>query len=119
MSGKGDKQIKAQVSWQTYSDNWDNAFSRTFKRKIDKVLKSDAKKVIKEINNNERKGNMDKVFGTSTCELIAEQLLEEDKAVCGRIEKAATVELIESRIKKDIEDTIYSCIKKAADTQKQ
>ena len=52
MSGKGDKRIKAQVSRQTYSDNWDNAFSRTFKRKINKVLESDAKKVIKELNKN-------------------------------------------------------------------
>ena len=52
MSGKGDKQIKAQVSWQTYSDNWDAAFSQTFKRKIAKTLKADANKVIKEINNN-------------------------------------------------------------------
>ena len=25
MSGKGDKQIKAQVPWQQYSDNWDKA----------------------------------------------------------------------------------------------
>ena len=52
MSGKGDKQIKAQVNWQTYSDNWDNAFSQTFKRKIDKVLKSDANKVIRGLNKN-------------------------------------------------------------------
>ena len=27
MSGKGDKQIKAQVPWQTYSSNWDMAFT--------------------------------------------------------------------------------------------
>ncbi|MCK5665351.1 MAG: hypothetical protein KAI17_17810 [Thiotrichaceae bacterium] len=44
------KQIKFQVSQQTYSDNWDAAFSRTFKRKIHKTLEADANKVIKELN---------------------------------------------------------------------
>ncbi|MCK5432157.1 MAG: hypothetical protein KAJ03_05400 [Gammaproteobacteria bacterium] len=62
MSGKGDKQIKAQVPWQTYSDNWDRAFSK------------------KEAWIN---------IPSSMCSRIAEQLLEEDKAVCDRLEKAA------------------------------
>ena len=26
MSGKGDKQIKSQVPWKQYSDNWDRVF---------------------------------------------------------------------------------------------
>ena len=39
---------------------------------------------------------------------------------CGTVfTNKLSMELVESRIKKDIEDTIYSCIKKAADTQKQ
>ena len=33
--------------------------------------------------------NWDKVFGTSTCERIAERLLEEDKVICDKLDKAA------------------------------
>ena len=41
MSGKGDKQIKAQVPWKQYSDNWDKAFySKDKKTSNGKKVKS-------------------------------------------------------------------------------
>ena len=33
--------------------------------------------------------NWDKAYGTSTCERIAERLLEEDKVICDKLDKAA------------------------------
>ncbi|MCK5665350.1 MAG: hypothetical protein KAI17_17805 [Thiotrichaceae bacterium] len=78
MSGKGDKQIKSQVSWQTYSDNWDNAF-------IYKNRDTQERKLLLE-------AGWDKVFGTSTSERIAGCLLEEDKVLCERLDNAADIQ---------------------------
>ena len=63
--------------------------------------------------------NWDKVFGTSTCERIAEQLLKEDKALCDRLNKQDSVMFSEKVSKVAIKDLLHAPTTKAADTMKQ
>ena len=62
-----------------------------------------SKQRISQVSLKQFETNWNKVFGTSS-ERIAEQLLEEDKAICDRLEKQGGI-------------TIHSKNKKAADTK--